>query len=149
MGSPAISIYSMTTSFQIDTFTNKHHFQHGLDVWTTNTTSSMGWTSELRKKHSLKPHTRNDHQFRLRCTSDPIETEVNHFWQDDDPITYTNLLAIPMIGYIIIAWMRPIKMSTSNPSSGSYAGPSRPTDDIMDIFGIKYHYLITSQLFRN
>ena len=31
------------------------------------------------------PHTRSDHQLRFRRTSDPIEIEVNHFWQDDDP----------------------------------------------------------------
>ena len=48
---------------------------------------------------SKGPYTSNDHRLRFRCTSDPIEIEVNHFWQDADPHTYTNLPAIPTIAY--------------------------------------------------
>ena len=32
------------------------------------------------------PHTHNDHRLRFRRTSNPIEIEVNHFWQGDDSI---------------------------------------------------------------
>ena len=38
------------------------------------------------KLESQSLHTLNDHQIRLWCATDPIETGVNHFWQDGDPM---------------------------------------------------------------
>ena len=63
------------------------------------------WYADVPVSIFQGPHTPNDHQLRFQCTSDPIEIEVDHFWQDVDPVHTQIYLQFQELYTIIVAGM--------------------------------------------